>query len=158
MGLSCSGLWRAGAKRQTSPWIGRQPITGHIDRQPFTLAFTWSEWDLNAQSGTPIMWEGNWDSGFLSPRPSSEFVFWVEPDRYVIFEGSNKPSEKRKKKCDVKSVFPLGFPSIARHCGLHPVAVVLWLHHPDGSVLLAANGHNRLLRRLHVHQEDLRSS
>lgn len=44
----------------------------------------------------------------------------------------------------------------AGHRGVRPLPAVLRLHRPDGDFLLAANGHDWLLRRLHVHQEDLR--
>lgn len=48
--------------------------------------------------------------------------------------------------------------SPAGHRGVHPLPPVLWLHRPDGAFLLAAHGHNRLLRSIHVHQENLRCS
>jgi len=48
--------------------------------------------------------------------------------------------------------------SAAGHRGVHPLPAVLRLHRPDGAVLLAADGHHRLLRRLHVHPENLRRS
>lgn len=46
--------------------------------------------------------------------------------------------------------------SPAGHCRVHPLPSLLWLHHPDGAVILAADGHDWLLRSLHVHQKNLR--
>lgn len=34
---------------------------------------------------------------------------------------------------------------------------VFWLHRADGSHVLATDWYNRLLRRIHVYQEDIRS-
>lgn len=51
---------------------------------------------------------------------------------------------------------PVPVPAPAGHRGVRALAALLRLHRPDGPDLLAADGHHRLLRRLHVHQEDLR--
>lgn len=89
---------------------------------------------------------GVWRFGLLRPH-LRRLLLCQQGKVLVLLGGSGGPKLNSPFSC---LLAPAGYRRV------RPLAALLRLHRPDGADLLAADGHDRLLRRLHVYQENLR--